>query len=70
MIIDIHTHFFPDAYLDLIEREGDRYGVELTWNQDGDRELRLQGILHPPLRAFYDIEVRLGAWKPWGWTFR
>ena len=66
MIIDIHTHFFPDAYLDLIEREGDRYGVELTWNQDGDRELRLQGILHPPLRAFYDIEVRLGGMEAMG----
>ncbi len=66
MIIDVHTHFFPEAYLDLIEREGGRYGVELTWNRDGDRELRLQGILHPPLRAFYDIEIRLGDMEAMG----
>ena len=54
MIVDIHTHFFPDPYLDLIQSEGGRYGVELTTNQDGVRELRIRGVLHPPLKAFYD----------------
>lgn len=66
MIIDIHTHFFPDPYLDLIQSEGGRYGVELTINQDGVRELRIQGVLHPPLKAFHDIKVRLKDMKAMG----
>jgi len=61
MIIDVHTHYFPEKYLDLVEREGSAYGVELTRDAggEGERELRLQGLLHPPLRPFFDVEVRL-----------
>lgn len=66
MIVDVHTHYFPEEYLDLVEREGSRYGVELTRNREGERELRLQGALHPPLRAFFDVEVRLRDMKTQG----
>ncbi|MFQ5691666.1 MAG: amidohydrolase family protein [Nitrospinota bacterium] len=59
MVVDVHTHYFPEPYLDLVEREGSRYGVELTRNEAGERELRLNGALHPPLRAFFDVDVRL-----------
>ena len=59
MIIDVHTHYFPGPYLELVEKEGGRYGVELSTNNEGERELRIQGALHPPLRPFFDLEVRL-----------
>ncbi|MDP6618995.1 MAG: hypothetical protein QGG90_06130, partial [Nitrospinota bacterium] len=47
MIIDVHTHYFPEKYLDLVEREGSAYGVELTRDAEGERELRLQAAVAP-----------------------
>ncbi len=66
MIVDVHTHYFPERYLDLVEKEGSRYGVELTRNDQGERELRIQGLLHPPLRAFFDVDLRLREMEAMG----
>jgi len=57
--VDIHAHFFPQAYLDVIAEEGPRFGVEYRAAEEGfyiKTDARFQGPL--PYRAV-DLQKRI-----------
>jgi len=57
--VDIHAHFFPQAYLDVIAEEGARFGVEYRAAEEGfyiKTDARFQGPL--PYRAV-DLQKRI-----------
>jgi aminocarboxymuconate-semialdehyde decarboxylase len=57
--VDIHAHFFPQAYLDVIAEEGARFGVEYRAAEEGfyiKTDARFQGPL--PYRAV-DLKKRI-----------
>jgi len=58
-IIDVHSHFFPEEFLQLIEREGPPHGARLE-HRDKMRFLAMPG--HPPAPLaplFVDANARL-----------
>jgi len=59
--IDIHAHFFPEAYLKLIEEEGEPFGVTLRRDPDGATLITEVATFGPLGPAFYAPEVRLKA---------
>jgi aminocarboxymuconate-semialdehyde decarboxylase len=58
--VDIHAHFFPDAYLKLIAEEGARFGVRLNRENPKGPAIEMgTARLTGPLRAaFSDIDLR------------
>ena len=57
--VDIHAHYFPQAYLDVLAQEGPRFNVEYRAAEDGfyiKTETRFQGPL--PYRLV-DLEKRI-----------
>lgn len=57
--VDVHAHFFPQAYLDVLAEEGPRFGVEYRAAEEGfyiKTDARFQGPL--PYRAV-DLEKRI-----------
>ncbi len=59
MHIDAHCHIYPDEYLEIIEKEGPRYGVRFFTDEKGARRLDIKGMTHPPLEPFTSVELRL-----------
>ena len=57
--IDIHAHYFPQAYLDVLAEDGPRFGVEYRAAEEGfyiKTEVRFQGPL--PYRSV-DLKMRI-----------
>ena len=53
--VDIHAHFFPQAYLDVLAEEGPRFNVEYRVADEGfyiKTEARFQGPLAGADRCF------------------
>jgi aminocarboxymuconate-semialdehyde decarboxylase len=58
--VDIHAHFFAEAYLALIEREGAAHGVTLDRSDPARPAIKVGPTLGGPLRPhFHDLELRL-----------
>ncbi len=58
-VIDIHAHYFPKAYLRVIETEGEAFGVSLDRSGPKGPAIKVGPILGGPLRsAFYDLDLR------------
>ncbi len=66
MHIDIHCHIFPQEYIDLIEREGARFGVSIFTDDNGELRASLKGETQPPLKPFMEPNVRLAKMKEMG----
>ncbi|MFQ6110402.1 MAG: amidohydrolase family protein [Nitrospinota bacterium] len=66
MAIDIHCHFFPKGYLELIEREGRPFNLTLCRDQEGRLRCNIKGRLHPPLEPFSEPDLRLKAMEAKG----
>ncbi|MEE9256863.1 MAG: amidohydrolase family protein [bacterium] len=66
MHIDVHCHMFPDEYLDLVEKEGGKYGAVIHTGDDGEKHCILKGVRQPPLKPFMDTGVRLGTMDEMG----
>ena len=72
MRIDAHAHFYPERFLDLIERQGDKHPVEVRRaGAGGERKLIVAG------REFFtflpDFSTWTSAWSRWPpprWTCR
>ncbi|MDA0999912.1 MAG: amidohydrolase family protein [bacterium] len=58
MHIDVHCHIFPKEHIDLIEKEGPRYGVKIFIDDQGRKRADVKGELHPPLEPFMDLDIR------------
>jgi len=62
--IDIHAHFFPQTYLDVLAQEGPRFNVEYRAAEEGfyiKTEVRFQGPLYR--RCHSPAQWRIGAMK-------
>jgi len=60
LTVDIHAHFFPQAYLRLIEEEGESSGIALRRGPSGAVSITAGVATFGPLGpAFYDPEIRL-----------
>jgi len=57
--IDIHAHFFPEAYLKLIAEEGGRFELRLSRSAPKAPVIQIGPLRVGPLRsAFSDLDVR------------
>ena len=61
MRIDAHAHFYPERFLDLIERQGDKHPVEVRRaGAGGERKLIVAGReFFTFLPDFFNLDVRL-----------
>jgi aminocarboxymuconate-semialdehyde decarboxylase len=59
--IDIHAHYFPEPYLDLIAKHGHRVGASVTADPQGRRFVQVGLLLRtgPITPLFIDIDARL-----------
>ena len=57
--IDVHAHYFPERYLDLIERAGAAFGASIDRSNPKGPVIVLRGSRTPPLDATYwDLDRR------------
>jgi aminocarboxymuconate-semialdehyde decarboxylase len=60
--IDIHSHFFPENFLRLIEQEGAASGARIDRSKPAGPAIILAGATTPPLSAAYwDLDLRIKA---------
>ncbi|HXH83140.1 MAG TPA: amidohydrolase family protein [Candidatus Tectomicrobia bacterium] len=60
--IDIHAHYFPEAYLRAIETQGEHFGVTLDRSDPAGPAIKVGAVLGGHLRReFYDLGARLKA---------
>ena len=59
-VIDIHAHYYPEAYLRIIAKQGHRFGASFSV-AEGGRPVVKVGALHagPLARTFTDLELRI-----------
>jgi aminocarboxymuconate-semialdehyde decarboxylase len=58
--IDIHAHFFPEAYLGALEQAGPAHGVSLNRSNPRGPAIQIGSTLGGPMRStFWDLEARL-----------
>ncbi len=55
-VIDTHTHFFPQEWIDLLERDGPAHGVTLGRNDSGAVTFACPGIRQVFAKPFDLIE--------------
>lgn len=66
--IDIHAHFVPEEYLQLIETEGEPYGVRLRSAPNGPLIAVGQVAIGPITPHYHDLDLRLKAMDARGVT--
>jgi aminocarboxymuconate-semialdehyde decarboxylase len=59
--IDIHAHFVPKEYLQLIETEGEPHGVRLRSGPKGPFIVVGQATIGPVTAHYHDLDLRLKA---------
>ncbi len=60
--IDIHSHYFAEAYLRAVETQGERFGVTLDRSDAAGPAVKVGAVLGGHLvREFYDLKSRLKA---------
>lgn len=60
--IDIHAHWFPETYIELIRRKGERFGAEVGTNEAGKIVVKVGRLIAAPLGDnFIDLDTRLDA---------
>lgn len=60
-VIDTHTHFFPQEWVRLLEREGPNHGATMGTNEKGAVTFSFPGIKQVFATGFIDLRVRLKA---------
>jgi len=59
LAVDIHAHVYPEPYLALIDKEGERFGVRLNRDNPRGPVIHARGAPTAPLKPqFYDLELR------------
>ena len=58
MVLDIHAHILPHAFLDLAHK-GELPGVTLTPRLQGGEALAFHGLPHPFTPVFFDMDMQL-----------
>jgi len=66
VVVDVHSHFFPDRFLKALLREGRTHGVGV---EERDGQWIVWSSPHQSARIgpiFYDVPARLEAMDAWG----
>ncbi|HEY8486297.1 MAG TPA: amidohydrolase family protein [Limnochordales bacterium] len=66
MVIDLHTHAYPEGYLEFLARLGDRAPRRPVRGSDGRWYWQEAGGLSPVPPGFYDLQARLQDMDRWG----
>jgi aminocarboxymuconate-semialdehyde decarboxylase len=66
--VDIHAHFVPEAYLDLVESDGARHGVGLRRGPDGPVVMVGAIPFGPISPRYHDLDLRLRTMDAQGVT--
>lgn len=57
--VDIHAHFFPEAYLEIMEAEGAAFGLSLDRSDPKGPAIKVGAVLGGHLRPhFWDLDLR------------
>ncbi|MDA1090595.1 MAG: amidohydrolase family protein [Proteobacteria bacterium] len=65
--IDIHAHFYPEAYMRLVEAEGAEFGVRCTYGDPNGPVIEVAGVKSPPLESRYiNIDDRVASMDEMG----
>ncbi len=67
-VVDIHAHFVPEGYLDLVESEGARHGVGLRRGPDGPVIMVGEIPFGPISPRYHDLGLRLRTMDSQGVT--
>jgi aminocarboxymuconate-semialdehyde decarboxylase len=67
-VVDIHAHFFPEEFLQLIESDGPAHGLSLRRGPDGPTIMIGPVPIGPIARGYYDLTARLEAMDAQGVT--
>lgn len=59
--IDVHAHFYPESYLNLLAEEGEALGIRVRRGPRGVVFEMRDGVLGPIEPAFTDLDLRLKA---------
>ena len=60
--VDIHSHFFPESYLKVIDDAGGRFGARVDRSNPKGPSIVVGGTRTPPLDASYwDLDRRRKA---------
>jgi aminocarboxymuconate-semialdehyde decarboxylase len=60
--IDVHAHYYPKAYLDLVAEHGAAHGVEWRWVEGKGPQFKVGRLMTGPLGPGYiDLDARLAA---------
>ncbi len=66
-VIDTHAHWFPDAWVKLVEKDGARHGAGAAIKRNGDDLIFTGGGLTSVFStAFVDLDLRLAAMNKQG----
>jgi len=69
MIVDVHSHFFPERFLAALDRDGARAGAKVEARGPRERVVwsspRQRAVIGP---VFWDVGERLAAVERWGIT--
>ena len=57
--IDVHAHWYPRAWIDLLEKEGSRYGANTRRNERGHLVLEVPQYGQPFQEHYIDLPTRL-----------
>ncbi len=70
MVVDVHSHFFPDRFLTVLDREGARAGRSVE--TDGTERIVWSSPRQPSRigPVFWDVPERLAALDRWGITLQ
>ena len=65
--IDVHSHFYPRAFLDLIKKQGNRYSVRCSFEDPAGPVIEMNGHRLLPLdERYFDLEARLRSMNDQG----
>jgi aminocarboxymuconate-semialdehyde decarboxylase len=67
-VVDIHAHFFPEEFLQLIESDGPAHGLSLRRGAEGPTIMIGPVPIGPIARGYYDLAARLEAMDAQGVT--
>ncbi|MFC1491560.1 amidohydrolase family protein [Nitrospinota bacterium] len=57
--VDMHTHYIPPAYLELVREEGNPFGLHRTELPSGEPALFVDNRLIPLLEGFHSVDAKL-----------
>ena len=59
--IDIHAHFYPEAYLRMVAAEGGAHGVRCRWPENALPSIDIGTVSAPIERRYFDLDSRLAS---------